>query len=249
MIDSLLNYLQYLPVLAMVLYVFLLIRKVFRKEWLNRKLLFTIKIVVLIPFWAAYVYYIIPFAVPEIKNTYNPPDTYQKLIIESNEDLPSKYLLLGRIWQTNTWRPIYQKTIGINFTPIVEVKSRDLRTIEFRSGSKDFDIIAISKKMGKSYKKDEYKGIAFNLPKLPIKIYSAQFEQGTELEKPIVDVNKELMLLIITLTAFFGIIYHSLSTRGNLWFAIPIYSIYSLFGIVSLYLSINLSLTLWYFLL
>lgn len=240
----------YVFAIPLIFYVFLLLRKLFRKKWIeSKKLMLSVKLVLLIPFWIIYIYYAIPFAVPEIENLIKPSDSSQKILVESTEDVSQKFMLIGRKYKSDEWVPVYQNQFDINKSAIYKVEANDLTSLSVRSGMKDYDIIAVSKLTGMSYPNDKFSGLAFSIPSMPIKIYTHQFNFNNPLEKPELNIKKQILLALLCLTAVFGLIYHSLSTRGKLYFTIPIYSLYAIFGLISAYLIYQISLTLWYLLL
>lgn len=244
------NYLHYLAVLPLAFYIFLLVRKFLRKEWIkSKKLLSFLKFTIFIPFWAAFVYFFGLFAIPEIAYLIQPADSSQKIIIENTEDIPQKFLVAGRKFNSNDWFPAYSFDFSLNKSAIVSVAPRDLVVLKYGAGTKHFDIISISKLTGMSFKSDKFKGIAFKVPTQTLKVYSHQFNRPTKLEKFEIHTQKEILLLLLSITAVFGVIYHSLSTRGKKWFMVTFYSIYGITVIVSGYLVYQLFTTLWYLLL
>ncbi|GEM_PF-3355528 len=240
----------YIFSVALVFYVFLWLRKIFRKEWIvSSAFLWTLKISILVPFWAAYFYVIIPFVFPYVENYINPPDNIQQIIIENTENTEQKFLLIGRKFKSDIWEPVYDKSpISLNKMPIFSVKKNDAYQINTRSGLKDYDIIGVVKLLGFSYKSDPFIGYAFAVPSIPIKIYSHEFWHKTKFEKVKVDIKKEILLFILSLTATLGILFHLISTKGKLILRIILYIVFSLILALSAYLTIQTASTLVYFL-
>jgi len=235
---------------AFAFYIFLWLRKIFRKEWIaSSAFLWTLKILILVPFWASFFYFIIPFAFPYVENYINPTDNAQQLFIENTENTDQKFLLIGRKFKTDIWEPIYdQSPINYNKTPIFTVPKHSLIEIDARSGANDYDIIGIVKLTGFHYKTDPFIGYAFAVPSVPIKVYSHEFWTKTNFEKVNVKTNKELLLFILSLTAAFGILFHLFSIKGKLTFRIVLYIVFSLIFVLSAYIVWQSASTLVYFL-
>ncbi len=208
-----------------------------------------IKLVLLIPFWLLFAHFIVRFAAPEFENLVTPYDSSQTVIIENTDSVAQKFILLGRKYKSDSWAPVYPNSFSWNKSAIYKVVPHDIVKLDVRSGMRDIDIIAIAKLTGTSYPKDKFAGRAFSVPSVPIKVYTHQFSSNSPLDKPAVKINKQALLALLCLTAIFGLLYHSLSTRGKLYFTIPIYSLYAIFGIASAYLIFQISTTLWYLLL
>lgn len=241
----------YIFALPLVFYLFLLLRSILQKQWIgNKYALGTLKFIILFPFWLCFLYFVIPFSFPYVNNFINPTDSEQDIIIENNEAFAQKFFVFGRKFRTNVWLPVYdQKNWNLNKTPIFKVNPNDLQIIKARSGTKDFDIIAISKLTGFSYNKDKFIGKAFAVPSVPIKVYAKEFHQSSKFQKIIVNTKKEMLLLILTFTAFLGVFYHLFSIKGKLIYKIPLFLIFILILLLSGYLTYQISITLWYLLL
>jgi len=238
----------YIFAIPLVFYLFLFLQYILQKEWIaNKYALGSIKVIILVPFWVSYLYFIIPFSFPYLQNLINPTDSQQEIIIENNENVAQKFFLIGRKFRSNEWLAVYnQEKWSLNKTPIYKIEPNDLKIIKARSGVEDFDVIAISKLTGFSYSKDKFIGLAFNVPAVPIKVYANEFQNPRKFQKVKVNTKKEMLLLIISLIAFLGAIYHLLLIKGKLIFKILIGIILVLILTISSYLVSQLSITLWY---
>lgn len=240
----------YIFTVALIFYVFLWLRKIFRKEWIaSAAFLWTLKILILVPFWAAYFYVIFPFAFPYVENYIYPTDNLQPIIIENTENIEQKFLLIGRKFKSDIWEPVYDKSpLNLNKTPIYTIKKHDLLEITARSGTKDYDIIGIVKLTGFRYKSDPFIGYAFSVPSVPIKVYSHEFWQSSKFEKVQVEIKKELLLFILSFAAALGILFHAISIKGKLILRVILYALFSLIFGLSAYLAYQTATTLVYFL-
>lgn len=242
------DYTHFLLILPLSFYIFLLLRKILRKEWIkNQKLLTVLKYLLLIPAWAAYFYFVVPFFVPEINNIFKPADSSQRFLVENNEGMKQKFFVSGRLFGSNKWEPVYSMNFKLNNSPILNVEPNEMIDLKIRAGTKDYDIIALNKWTSTAYS-NTFKGIAYSVPSQTIKIFGQQFNFKTKLERISIRTQKEILLLLLGLTAVFGIIYHSLSTRGKKWFMIAAYSIYTFFALLSIYLIYQMLTILWYLL-
>ncbi len=241
------KYLIFLPVVPLFFYFFLLVRKIFRKEWINnRYLLSSLKYIIFIPFWIAYIYFILPFAFPQLSKPFEPNYVAQKIEIKNTEKKPREVFLAKRIYRTNTWQPAYPVEFLSHTSPFVSLKPQETKELTLRAGASYADILLfIDKPLNKS---EKLNAIAITLPRQTFKLYTHEFDREHAIKKIPISASREILLFLLSLTAVFGILYHVFSTRAKKTLAFAINFIYAVVLLLSGYLAWTLAITLLYLL-